>query len=514
MTKYTIGIDIGGTNTDAVLVNENGAIISFTKQPTTNPVYIGFKNAIEFLLEESSIAKENIVKVIIGTTHCTNALLQGKNLYKVGLIRIAGQRPKTFPPCIEWKNNLAEKFFVGCETIAGGNECDGNEISEFDFQECIEAINSLKDKGMEALAITGVFAPLFKNHENKVLELAKKQLSNDFPITISSEIGNIGIIERENATILNSSLKLALKKGFDEIQNVLNFLQINAQLYFTQNNGTLITLNDALNYPIKTISAGQTNSFIGATKLARINDAIVIDIGGTSSDAGQIKNGFPVRSIGLSEIAGIELNFPMPDVISIALGGGSIIKIDKEIFSLSTESVQSEMYKRAYSFGGEDITLTDIAITKNKIKNLNYKRKLEDDYKFDDILREVANQIEGLADSMNADKNIPIVIVGGGACLIEKSYFNREVIIPENYQIANAYGAALAEISETFDSIVDLTNRDEILNDIYSNQKNELLKVGVNENSIRVINKNIIPFHYMPGNLARVIMVSAGSVFI
>ena len=95
----------------------------------------------------------------------------------------------------------------------------------------------------------------------------------------------------------------------DKLDNIINAHGINAPIFITQNNGTIMPIDEALKFPIKTISAGQTNSFIGASKLAGLDNAIIIDIGGTSSDCGMVLNGFPVKSCTMSTIAGIAMNF-------------------------------------------------------------------------------------------------------------------------------------------------------------------------------------------------------------
>ena len=143
-------------------------------------------------------------------------------------------------------------------------------------------------------------------------------------------------------------------------------LHIHAPIFFTQNNGTILSLDEALKFPIKTISAGQNNSFIGATKLAKLADAIVVDIGGTSTDCGVVINGFPIKSLGISRIAGVLLSFSAPNVISISLGGGSLITVDSVWqIQIGPKSVEYNLYSRSLSFGGDIMTLADSVIKKN-----------------------------------------------------------------------------------------------------------------------------------------------------
>lgn len=505
MNKYTIGIDIGGTNTDAVIVDSKENILASTKVPTTRDVHLGLQTALTDVLTKGNISAQDVTTIAIGTTHATNALLQETDLNKVGLIRIAGHKPDTLPPCLNWMESLRNKIFAGFVTINGGYECDGREITPLNSAEVKLALGTLIKMGAEAIAIVGVFSPLYHAQEQMIDEIVHNMLGTNFPCTLSYQIGGIGIIERENASILNSALTRALTFGFQNIRKVLDDLQLTAEVYITQNNGTLITIDEALKFPIKTISSGQTNSFIGAGKLAKTDDAIVIDIGGTSSDCGVILNKFPRRTLNNTKIGGVMLNFPMPDVISIALGGGSIV--NEKDFSITPKSVARKLLRCAQSFGGDCLTLTDVALTAGKMTHPLQKVKVAVPYA--SILKNIVEKIDGLAEYIHK-QTLPLVIVGGGAVLIDKQYSQAEIIIPDNFAVANAYGAALAEFSLGYDNIVSLNEREQTLGDIKRALLDDLITRGVRADSARIVDQVIIPFHYMPGNMARVAMTAAG----
>jgi N-methylhydantoinase A/oxoprolinase/acetone carboxylase beta subunit len=251
--KYTLGIDIGGTNTDAVLIDENKKIITFAKTYSTNPVEEGFYKVLSLLLEKTDISRKNIDEVIIGTTHGINSILEKKNLYKVGLIRIAGQFPESIPPCFEWDKDLKSLILVDYVTINGGYECDGKKISSFNKNEAKQAIRDLIDKGAQSIAVISVFSPMYNDMEKECFNFIKKIAGRDFPVSLSHKIGGIGFIERENSTILNASLQKCLKLGFYNLEKILKQLKIKASLFFTQNNGSLLSLQQAFKYPILTI---------------------------------------------------------------------------------------------------------------------------------------------------------------------------------------------------------------------------------------------------------------------
>ena len=174
----------------------------------------------------------------------------------------------------------------------------------------------------------------------------------------------MGLIERENATILNAALCHVSRRFTEGFAKSLADEGItNAEIYLSQNDGTLMTMEHARRYPILTIACGPTNSIRGASYLSRLSDAIVIDVGGTTTDFGVIQHGFPRESSVAVTIGGVRTNFRMPDIISIGLGGGSIVRERPDgTVTVGPDSVGYEITKKALCFGGDTLTATDIAV--------------------------------------------------------------------------------------------------------------------------------------------------------
>ncbi len=495
--KYTIGIDIGGTHTDAVLIDEMQRILYKVKTSTTRPIDKGFREALRILME--NVSWKEIRAVFVGTTHATNALLEKKDLYKVGVLRITGYE-LPIAPCAFWPEDVKETLCAGYCTIPGGYECDGRALYPFKEDQAKNAIENLIAQGAESLAIIGTFSPLFPEQEKITGEIAQ---SYGLPVSLSHALGSVGLIERENSTILNAALKKALAHGFSALQEACQ-----APLFLTQNNGTILDLKKAMDCPILTLSAGPTNSFYGAAKLSGYDHAVIVDIGGTSTDIGLIKKGFPRRSLGRSSIGGIPLNFSMPDVFSIALGGGSYVDLEKG--SVGPLSAARNLKREALSFGGKHLTFTDLAaalfphlIPEAKQPCLPKDKALE-------LMRSALHKIKEGAELMaNADK-VPILLVGGGAKLFQELIDEIGCIIPNNADVANAYGAALAEISGTEERIVCLAERDKVLEEMQASCFEKACSNGADPDKTRLIDLHILPYHYVPGHLARILVTAAG----
>lgn len=313
MTGFRIGLDVGGTNTDAVILNPSLDVVASVKRPTTVDARDGVSEAIAAVLKESRIEPRQITHAMLGTTHCTNAIVERKGLSRVGVLRLGAPATTAVPPFTGWPDDLRDVVDAGSYILPGGNEVDGREISPLDMQALERACDEMRGK-VDAIAIVGVYSPVDPRQEETAAEFVHDHLG--VPLTISSQIGSIGLLERENATILNVSLKNTLQSMAYGFINSLEAQGIQATPFFGQNDGTLMSLEYALEFPVLTIGCGPTNSIRGAAHLSGTQNALVVDIGGTTTDIGVLSEGFPRQSSKAAEIGGIRTNSRMPDVLS------------------------------------------------------------------------------------------------------------------------------------------------------------------------------------------------------
>src|SRR5690349_12973071 len=199
-----VGVDVGGTNTDAVLMN-GSEVVAWTKRPTTADVSSGVAAAIENVLGKAGLRSAQISAVMIGTTHFTNALVERKGLDEVGILRLASPSGEALPPLTAWPAELAAAVGHNIFLLPGGYEVDGREIAPFDEAKVRNAVRTLRGKGVKAIAINSAFAPINSRMEEHAAEIVRQEFP-DASITSSSTIARIGLIERENATVLNAAL--------------------------------------------------------------------------------------------------------------------------------------------------------------------------------------------------------------------------------------------------------------------------------------------------------------------
>ncbi|GGH10183.1 ROK family protein [Paenibacillus segetis] len=512
---YRIGIDVGGTNTDAALLDSKLNTIHTVKVHTTHDVNEGISESIRRLLSESSVNPAQIRYAMLGTTHCTNAIVERKHLGKVGLIRIGAPATTAVPPLADWDDTL--KAIVGSHAyiVRGGYEFDGRTIVDLDEAEMIECFTKMKGN-VEAVAICGVFSPVNTSQEKRAEELAKQVLGADMPVTLSHEIGSIGLLERENASMLNGALLNVIAgvvKGFEE---ALQGFGISASVYICQNDGTLMYSEYALRYPILTIACGPTNSIRGAAHLSGLDDALVVDIGGTTTDIGVLSQGFPRQSSAAVEIGGIRTNFRMPDILSIGIGGGTIVRSDvaQDQVTVGPDSVGYELLKRGRIFGGDTLTATDVAVKLGRYEWNDAKMEGLDESicrRADEIItRDIEDAIDRMKTSADA---VDVILVGGGSILVADNLEGvARIVRPDHYDAANAIGAALGEVSGETERIYSLDEMtyDQAKEDARNHAIEQAVLAGADRDTVQIVLSEDIPIAYLPGNALLVKVKAAG----
>ena len=167
---YKLGIDVGGTNTDAVLIDENLNIVADIKHPTSGDVYDGILGAVRAVLEQSGVDRTQIHKAMLGTTQCTNAIVERKHLAPIGILRIGAPATTGILPMVDWAEDI-QRIAVGSTVIGGGFEYDGKELAPLDEAAAKTFYLDMKAKGVKSIAISCVFSTVRNDHELRAAEL-------------------------------------------------------------------------------------------------------------------------------------------------------------------------------------------------------------------------------------------------------------------------------------------------------------------------------------------------------
>jgi N-methylhydantoinase A/oxoprolinase/acetone carboxylase beta subunit len=372
----------------------------------------------------------------------------------------------------------------------------------------------IRDAGIESVAVSSVFSPVNPEQENRVAAIVR-EANPRARVSLSHEIGRIGLLERENAAAMNACLSELAGNIVRSFRGALSTLAIRAPFFVTQNDGTLMSAEQVEKYPVLTFASGPTNSMRGAAFLSGVKDGVVVDIGGTTSDVGVLVRGFPREASVAVRIGGVRTNFRMPDVFSFGLGGGSQVR--PEPLSIGPQSVGYEITSRALVFGGSDLTATDIAVAAGRASVGDHRKVADLDRKLVPLaLARMQEMVESAVDRMKtAGGDVPVILVGGGVLLIgDRLRGVSSLVRPDHAPVANAIGAAIAQVGGEVDRVVSLdqTPREKALEEARAEACARVVREGALPATVEIVDVEEIPLSYLPGNATRVRVKAVGDL--
>lgn len=549
MSLYRIGVDVGGTNTDAALLDitapdtPSRGVLASHKAPTTADITSGIEAAIREVLTGPAIDQNKVLSVTIGTTHFINALVEAdtRRLSRVAVIRLCGPFTRQIPPFSDFPSGLRRILDGGAYYLDGGLEIDGREIAPLNHQQIRDAVREIVAAGVKAIALVGIFAPL--DHAGVHEETCKRIILEEAPgldVVCSHDIGPPGLLERENATILNAAILKTAQKVTRGFKRAMARLRLACPLYLSQNDGTLIDADTAAEYPIKTFASGPTNSMTGAAFLAGLDkvktvitdpadvtgdgtvepQVLVVDIGGTTTDVcALLPSGFPRQAPGFVEVGGVRTAFSMPEVVSIGLGGGSKVDVQSESgdICVGPGSVGHFLTEQARIFGGSTLTATDIVVASGKahLGDAGLVRAIPK-MTIEKARLRIKRMLEGVIEQMKVSRApVYVLLVGGGALLVTDDLDGVEKCIQPIHQgAANAVGAAIGKVSGEVDVIEILEGRDEkaVVSATCQKAIDIAIQKGAAQDDVRIVEVNKMPLQYVDNGAMRIQVRAVGKL--
>jgi len=367
-----IGIDVGGTFTDIVLINDDKREIFYTKTNTTNKdLSEGVITGIDKILDISRYSIEDVEYIVHGTTIGTNALIERKGA-KTGLLTTEGfrdvleigriQRPAEglYDPGVDNPLPLIPRNLrLGIVERIGSK---GEVVKHLDEDSAIKAIQYMKEENVESIAVCFLFSFLNKTHEKRVLELIKEIYPKAF-VSLSSQIApEFREFERTSTTVINAYLLPIVRSYIDELLKKLNNKFGKIPLRIMIASGGSISAEIAKDYAVHTVNSGPAGgalagSYVG--KMIGCDKIITIDMGGTSFDISLTDQEIP-KVTGDGKFENYPVKIPVIDLAAIGAGGGSIAWLDKGgALNVGPQSAGSEPGPVCYQRGGIEPTVTD-----------------------------------------------------------------------------------------------------------------------------------------------------------
>jgi len=373
--SYRLGVDVGGTFTDLLLINEDTGETYTAKVPSTpEDSSIGVLNGIARICDESGIDPAGVNRVMHGTTVATNAVLTGKGA-KVGLVTTAGfedtlQVARSFCPggLGGWVSFVKKPLLAPLELTIGARErigADGSVVEPLDEDRLRADLQTLRDKGgVEALTICFINAYINGEHERRAREIAS-EIFGETPISISSEVvPEMQEYERTETTVVNSYVRPEVAKYVRNLQAALEEkMGRDTQLSILRSDGGLASARGSAESPVNLLMSGPAGGVSGALYFcsrAGYGDILTFDMGGTSTDVALIQNS-RARVRRETIVGDVRVRAPSVDVRTVGAGGGSIAFVPEltRALRVGPESAGAVPGPACYMKGGEAPTVCD-----------------------------------------------------------------------------------------------------------------------------------------------------------
>lgn len=448
--RYTIGIDTGGTYTDAVLLDmEKSSAASVVKKAkaltTHQELEIGVGNSIKSLgLTDEE--KAGVEKVVLSTTLATNAIVE-KNISNVGLVLI-GTRPAGEIAAAKVKN------------IEGRVNIKGRVVNDINEEEAVAAIKGLIHD-VDAIAVSGA-----ASIRNPVLEKKIKALIQEccqLPVVCGHEIvSELGYLERTNTAALNAGLLSIIARFIKAIHHVLRENEIQAPVFVVKGDGSISRLEAIRETPIDTVLSGPAASMIGSINLTGIEDAVIADMGGTTTDTGIVRQKRVELSPDGATVGGWKIRVKSAKLYTFGLGGDSHIRNENSKIKIGPKRMLPACR------GGVCLTPTDILHATGEFRQWDSQKSMKSvnalagemgispDAYVSEVKKELTKTIETNI-LEHVDPSLPICAIGAPAetwYKIVNEAIGFDLIIPAHYEVANAVGAAAAGVQEVIDTII------------------------------------------------------------
>ena len=388
---YRLGVDIGGTFTDVMMIDEQTGQVHIGKVPSTpRDPSVGFLDATERILNQTQVVPERITYVVHATTVATNAIIEGKGA-KTGFITTQGFRdlleiqrqirPVLYDVMFEKPRPLVPRYLA--IEVPERLDARGNVLVPLDEEAVRRALRQLKEEEVESIAVCFLHAYINGAHERRAAEIILEEFP-EVALSISSEVApEFREYFRASTTVMNAVIQPPVKRYLQSIGKRLHDRELEAELLVMQSNGGVLTADAAADRPVFMVESGPAAGVIASTYLGSLlsrEDVISFDMGGTTAKTGLIQEGQPRitkdyevgeqagESVGTGSGSGYPIKTPVIDLVEIGAGGGSIAWVDPGgVLRVGPHSAGADPGPVCYGRGGTEPTITDANVVLGRL---------------------------------------------------------------------------------------------------------------------------------------------------
>ena len=370
---YRLGVDVGGTFTDLLLLDEESGRFWRHKTPSTpQDSSEGIMTGVEAICRQADTSPSAVEVFLHGTTVATNAVLEGKGA-RVGLVTTEGYRqvmqiarslvPGGLAAWIVWPKPEPLAKLEDTVEIKGRMDAQGREVRPLDEADVRAQLARLKVNGVEAITVALMNGYLNGAHERRVAEIAAEVLP-DAPVSLSHEVlPEMQEYERTLTTVANAAVRPVVGRYVRNLRSRLRALDMRGRILLLRSDGGLMSSEASEAHPVSLLMSGPAGGVAGALWVAKtsgLKNILTLDVGGTSTDVALIEDGEPRRAR-TTEVGHLSVRASSLDVKTVGAGGGSIAKVPEltRALRVGPESAGAAPGPAAYGKGGTAATVTD-----------------------------------------------------------------------------------------------------------------------------------------------------------
>ena len=381
--QYRLGVDVGGTFTDAILLNESTGEVRTGKVPSTpSDPSDGFLQVVHRMLEQDMVAPDTVQYLVHGTTVATNAIIEG-NLSRTAFIATegfrdlleiqTGIRPVLYDLQFEKLRPLVPRYL--CFGVPERLDFRGDVLIPLDEDAVRRVAEQLRNEGVESVAVCLLHSYVNPDHEKRIGDILQQTLPSVL-VSLSSEVApEFREYFRASTTVINAAVRPVVSRYLENIQDRVRASGVSGELLVMQSSGGVLTFEAAIERPVFMVESGPAAGVIAASYLGNSlgrENVISFDMGGTTAKVGLIENGTPRvtkdyevgGTAGATEHgsrgSGYPIRTPVIDLVEIGAGGGSIAWIDSGgILRVGPHSAGADPGPVCYGEGGTEPTITD-----------------------------------------------------------------------------------------------------------------------------------------------------------
>ncbi len=409
--SYRLGVDVGGTFTDLLLIDEGSGETYRAKIPSTpEDSSIGVLNGIEKVCGTANVNPAEITHVMHGTTVATNTILEGKGA-RVGLVTTEGHRQvlqiaRSFVPGIlaGWIIWPKPEPLAPLEATIEAKErrdARGGLVQELDESDLRVKLEGLRERGIQALTVSLMNAYANGETEIRIREIAE-EIMPSVPVSISSEVlPEMYEYERAITTVANSYVAPVVREYLSNLDNEMKNRKVDAHLHILRSDGGLSSVEASRNSPVNVLMSGPAGGVSGALWIAKqsgYGDLLTLDMGGTSTDVALIQNGIP-RKRRETTVGDVTVRASSLDVRTVGAGGGSIAHVPEltKALRVGPESAGADPGPAGYGKGGDRPTVTDANVVLGYLPRELIGGEMQLDFKASETA------VQTIADALNLD---------------------------------------------------------------------------------------------------------------